>query len=244
MGLPKVSTATYELEIPSTGKKVSYRPFLVKEEKQLLMAMESSDTKVMAKAMKNIVSACTEETLQMDELAPFDLEYFFLHLRGKSVGDVIKIQMKRPPAVDCCEESIEEDTHQIEIAVDDVEVDTSKMVSPDIQVTKDIGVKLKYPGFEEVQLMSTDGELKAEAIFKMIISCIDYITEGDDVYKAKDHTSKELNDFLESLNSEQFLHIREFFEGMPRLRHEVNWDCPKCKKSSPVMLEGLESFFG
>ena len=246
MALPKVSTATYEMKIPSSGKKVTYRPFLVKEEKQLLMAMEGGNTKVMAKAMKNIVSACTEDSISMDDLAPFDLEYFFLQLRGKSVGDVIKLNMKRPENTDCCKDSVEDDSCEIEIPIDDIKVDTSKMVSPDIKITKDIGVKLKYPDFEEINNMGAgeDGEVGTDAIFKMITRCIDHITEGDEIYKSKDHTEKEMNDFLESLNSEQFMEIRNFFEGMPRLRHDISWQCPKCKKSETLTLEGLEAFFG
>lgn len=245
MALPKVSTATYTLKIPSSGKEVTYRPFLVKEEKQLLMAMESNDTKVMAKAMSNIVSACTEEEIDMDDLAPFDLEYFFLNLRAKSIGDVIKLQMRRPDNVNCCEASNEEDFCEIEIPVEKVNVDTSKMVDPNLKITKDIGVKLKYPRFDQVQGMATDAnELKAEDIFKMIINCIDHISQGDEIYKAKDHTKKELNDFIESLNSEQFMGIRNFFDGMPRLRHDISWECPNCKKSEKITLEGLESFFG
>jgi len=244
MALPKVSTPTYELEIPSSGKTVTYRPFLVKEEKALLMAMESNDQKVMSRAMGNIIKECTDGEIGMDDLAPFDLEYFFLHLRGKSVGDVIRLQMKRPGDVNCCEESIEEDICEININVEDIKVDTSKMVDPDIQVTKDVGVKLKYPQFDQVQGLSGPDGPTAETIFKMITDCIDYISEGEEIYKAKDHTKKELNDFIESLNSEQFTHIREFFEGMPRLRHEIGWDCPRCKSTKTITLEGLESFFG
>ena len=245
MALPKVSTATYTLKIPSSGKEVTYRPFLVKEEKQLLMAMESNDTKVMAKAMSNIVSACTEEEIDMDDLAPFDLEYFFLNLRAKSIGDVIKLQMRRPENVNCCKDSNEEDFCEIEIPVEKVNVDTSKMVDSNLKITDDIGVKLKYPRFDQVQGMATDAnELKAEDIFKMIINCIDHISQGDEIYKAKDHTKKELNDFIESLNSEQFMGIRNFFDGMPRLRHDISWECPNCKKNEKITLEGLESFFG
>ena len=246
MALPKVSTATYTLKIPSSGKEVTYRPFLVKEEKQLLMAMESNDTKVMAKAMSNIVSACTEEEIDMDDLAPFDLEYFFLNLRAKSIGDVIKLQMRRPENVNCCKDSNEEDFCEIEIPVEKVNVDTSKMVDSNLKITDDIGVKLKYPDFEEINNMGAgeDGEVGTDAIFKMITRCIDHITEGDEIYKSKDHTEKEMNDFLESLNSEQFMEIRNFFEGMPRLRHDISWQCPKCKKSETLTLEGLEAFFG
>ncbi len=247
MALPKVSTPTYELKIPSTGKKVSYRPFLVKEEKTLLTAMESGDQSTMTKAMQDIISSCTEGEVKVKELAPFDLEYFFLQLRGRSVGESLTLRTPRPSNfTSCCEEASEEDICEFFINIDQISVDTSKIKSPEIEITDDIGLKLTYPQVETVQKYSggIDGEdVKSENIFKLIVECIDYIWDGEEIYKAKDSTKKELNDFLDSLSSGQFIKVKEFFESMPRLSHDVEWTCYKCEKSKTLTLTGIDSFF-
>jgi len=247
MALPKVSTPTYELKIPSTGKKVSYRPFLVKEEKTLLTAMESGDQSTMTKAMQDIISSCTEGEVNVKELAPFDLEYFFLQLRGRSVGESLTLRTPRPPNfTNCCEEASEGDICEFSINIDEISVDTSKIKSPEIEITDDIGLKLTYPQVETVQKYSggVEGEdIKSENIFKLIIECIDYIWDGEEIYKAKDSTKKELNDFLDSLSSGQFIKVKEFFESMPRLSHDVEWTCYKCEKSKTLTLTGIDSFF-
>ena len=245
MALPKVSTPTYELKIPSTGKKVSYRPFLVKEEKTLLTAVESGDPVSMSRAMEDIVTSCTEGAVKVKDLAPFDLEYFFLQLRGRSVGEVLSLRTPRPTNfTDCCKEASEEDICEFSIDISEITVDTTEIKSPEIQITDDIGVKLLFPQVETVQKYSVEGEdIKSENIFKLIIECIDYIWDGDEIYKAKDSTKKELNEFLDSLSSGQFNKIKEFFESMPRLSHDVDWKCPKCEKSKTLTLTGIDSFF-
>jgi len=248
MALPKVSTPTYELIVPSTGEKVSYRPFLVKEEKTLLMAMESGDNTSMTKAMQDIISSCTQGEVKVKDLAPFDIEYFFLQLRGRSVGEIITVRTPRPSNfTSCCEEATEEDICEFSIDIDDISVDTSKITSPEIQITDDIGMKMKFPQVETVQKYSSgiEGEnIKSENVFKLIIECIDYIWDGEEIYKSKDSTKKELTDFLDSLSTGQFQKVREFFESMPRLSHDVDWTCPKCEKSKTLTLTGIDSFFG
>ena len=246
MALPKVSTPTYELTIPSSGEKVSYRPFLVKEEKTLLMAMESKDTKAMSIAMKDIISSCTEGNVDIKTLAPFDLEYFFLQLRGRSIGEIIEVKSPRPPNfTNCCKEAEEGDVCDLSINIDEIKVDTSKIKPSDIEVTKDIGVKMKYPSMESVQKYNIEGDtMKSEDIFKLIVDCVDYIWDGDDIFQAKDHSKKELNEFLDSLSSGQFEKIKDFFESMPRLEHDVDWKCPRCGKSKILVLTGVDSFFG
>jgi len=244
MALPIVSTPTYELTVPSTGEKVSYRPFLVKEEKTLLMAAEDQNISTITKAMRDIISTCTEGEVDLKNLAPYDIEYIFLQLRGKSVGDVIKLNLKKPEAIEC-EESECPGSTEVKIDIDDIKIDTSKIVDSKIQLTEDIGIKLGFPQLDAVQKYTTKGGvMDAATVFKMINDCIEYIWEGKEIYKAKDSTQKELNDFVESLNSEQFNKIRNFFESMPRLRHEVAWTCSKCDKSAPLLLEGIDSFFG
>jgi hypothetical protein len=232
------------LTIPSSGEKVSYRPFLVKEEKTLLMAMESGDNRAMTKAMQDIITSCTDGKVDLKSLASFDIEYFFLQLRGRSIGEVLTINPRRPENFKCCEEATEEDTCEVNINIDEITMDTSKITSSEIQVTDDIGIKMQFPQIETVQKYAAEGEdIEASDVFKLIIDCIEYIWDGDEIYKAKDSTKKELNDFIESLSSSQFVNVREFFESMPRLSHTIDWKCPKCKKSKPLLLQGIESFF-
>ena len=244
MALPIVSTPTYELTVPSTGEKVSYRPFLVKEEKTLLMAAEDQNISTITKAMRDIISTCTEGEVDLKTLAPYDIEYIFLQLRGKSIGDVINLNLKKPDSIECEESECPGNT-EIKVNIDDIKIDTSKIVDSKIQLTEDIGIKLGFPQLDSVQKYTTKGgAMDASAVFKMINDCIEYIWEGKEIYKAKDSTKKELNDFIESLNTEQFNKIRDFFESMPRLRHEITWTCSKCDKSAPLLLEGIDSFFG
>jgi len=244
MALPIVSTPTYELTVPSTGEKVSYRPFLVKEEKTLLMAAEDQNISTITKAMRDIISTCTEGEVDLKTLAPYDIEYIFLQLRGKSIGDVINLNLKKPDSIEC-EESECPGSTEIKVNIDDIKIDTSSIVDSKIQLTEDIGIKLGFPQLDSIQKYTTKGKaMDAGGVFKMINDCIEYIWEGKEIYKAKDSTKKELNDFIESLNTEQFNKIRNFFESMPRLRHEVTWTCSKCDKSAPLLLEGIDSFFG
>ena len=245
MALPRVLTPTYELKLPSTGQKVTFRPFLVKEEKTLLMAMESGDTDSMTKAMQDIITSCSENTVNTKELAPFDIEYFFLQLRGRSIGETLDIKVPRPEDFKCCKGADEKDFCEFQINIDDIKIDTSGTASAEIQINKKIGLKLKFPNIELVQKYASAGEnIKSENVFKLIAECIDYIWDGDEIFKSKDSTKKELDDFLESLSSGQFNKIREFFESMPKLSHEVDWKCSKCKKSKTLAITGVDSFFG
>ena len=246
MALPKVSTPTYELTIPSSGENVTYRPFLVKEEKKLLMAMESKDTAAMTKAMQDIITSCTDGEVNPKDLAPYDLEYFFLQLRGRSIGEIIEVNAPRPVNFEaCCKEATEEDVCELSINIDDIKIATSKIKPSKVEITDTIGIKMKFPEIDAIQKYSSiEGEMKSDNIFKLIIECIEYIWDGDEIFKAKDSTKKELNEFLESLSSGQFNSIREFFESMPRLSHDVDWVCPKCEKSKTLTLMGIDSFFG
>jgi len=245
MALPRVASPTYELKIPSSGQKVSFRPFLVKEEKTLLMAMEAGDNLVMTKAMQDIITSCTEGEVDLKSLASFDIEYFFLQLRGRSIGEILTINPKRPTNFKCCEEATEQDICEVNINIDDITMDTSKIQSSEIKITDKIGMKLKFPQIETVQKYATAGEdIETANVFKLIIDCIEYIWDGDEIYKAKDSTKKELNDFIESLSSSQFVDVRNFFESMPRLSHTIDWKCPRCEKKKPLLLQGIESFFG
>ncbi len=244
MALPRVASPTYELTIPSSGEKVSYRPFLVKEEKTLLMAMEAGDNRAMTKAMQDIITSCTEGEVNLKRLASFDIEYFFLQLRGRSIGEVLTISPIRPSNFKCCKEATENDICEIDINIDDIVMDTSKIKSSEINITDDIGMKLNFPQIETVQKYTGEGEdIKSENVFKLIVDCIEYIWDGEEIFKAKDSTKKDLNEFLESLTSAQFTEVKDFFESMPRLSHEIDWICPRCEKSNPMRIEGIDSFF-
>ena len=245
MALPKINAPTYELKIPSTGQKIKYRPFLVKEEKILLMAIEDGSIAVMSKAMKDIISACTEGEVKIKDLAPFDIEYFFLRLRGKSVGDTVDLVLHKPAHL-TCGEKLKDCTEKCEIKIDinDINVDSSEVKDSKIELTDTIGVKLNYPQFEVIQKFTGTNEDPSPAdIFALINESIEYIWDEDEIYKAKDSTKKEINEFVESLSTGQFQKIREFFDGMPKLRHEITWKCPKCNKEAPQVLEGIDSFF-
>jgi len=246
MALPKVKTPTYELKIPSTGQKVKYRPFLVKEEKILLMALEDGSTTAMLKAMKDIITACTEGELKLKGLAPFDMEYFFLQLRGKSVGDAIDLSLNKPARLICGEKNKDcNETCLVKINTDDVKVDSSNAKDSRVQLTDDIGVKLHYPQFETIQKMQgiTEDNATTDDLFKVITECIEYIWEGDEIHKTKDYVKDELIEFVESLSSGQFTKIKDFIEGMPTLKHTVTWKCSKCDKTAPIVLEGIDAFF-
>ena len=245
MALPKLNTPTYELKIPSTGQKVKYRPFLVKEEKILLMAIEDGSVPAMSKAMKNIISDCTEGEIKIKDLAPFDIEYFFLQLRGKSVGDTVDLTLRKPGNL-TCGKKLKDCTEMCEIKIDinDVSVDSSEVKDSKIELTDTIGIKLNYPQFEVIQKFTgTGGDVTPADIFGLINECIEYIWDGEEIYKAKDSTKKEIDEFVESLSTGQFQKIRAFFDGMPKLKHDVTWKCPKCDKEAPMVLEGIDAFF-
>ncbi len=243
MALPKVATPTYELTIPSTGQKIKYRPFLVKEEKVLMMAAQAGGESITA-AVKDVLVACAESKIDTKRLTPFDIEYFFLQLRGKSVGEEITVEIPKPEEIECEEKNCSQHC-KILLNVNEIEVDTSKISDGKINITKDIGIKLKYPELDSMQKFIAGGrDPSADEIFKLINESIEYIWEGEEIYKSKDTTKKELNEFMESLNSEQFGRVRSFFEDMPRLSKEVTWTCPKCEKSTPLMLQGIDAFFG
>ena len=243
MALPRVATPTYELTIPSTGQKIKYRPFLLKEEKILMMASETGGASV-TKAVKDILGACCQSKIDIKTLAPFDIEYFFLQLRGRSVGEEISIKLRKPDSIECEDKNCEE-TCEVNININEITIDTENVSDGKIEITKDIGIKLRYPELDQMSnwLIGEKVPTTDEA-FELICSSIEYIWEGEEIFKAKDSTKKELADFIESLDSTQFGKVRGFFENMPKLSKEVTWTCSKCEKSAPLRLEGIDSFLG
>ena len=237
MALPKLTTPTYELEIPSTDEKISYRPFLVKEEKILLMAMESGKNEDIVNAIKQIVSECTYNKLKLGTMPMFDIEYIFLNIRAKSIGEVSKLRVLCPD---------DQKTYaDIEVNLEDVQVQVDDDHTNKIELTDSMGMIMTYPTIDS--FMDTGLEkITASNMLEVIGSCILQIYEnnGEKVYEAKDQTKKELNDFIEQLSSSQFKQVQKFYDTMPKLKHTIKVKNPKTKKTSEMTLQGLNDFFG
>ena len=246
MGLPTIAVPQYTLTVPSTGKEVKYRPFLVKEEKILLLAMESEKTEEILLATKTIIDNCIFGDIDVDSMPTFDMEYIFLQLRGKAKGEVIELSYKCPT----CEGEI-----PLNIQIDDIKISRTENHTNDIKLTEDLGVIMKYPNMK-LQMTIADNktdESDIEQLFKTVVACIDYIYDKENTYPSKDHTHKEMVDFLESLTDTQFQKLAEFFSTAPVLKHSVDLQCknksPKskgkkeCGYKEKKVLEGLNSFF-
>jgi len=238
MPLPKIVTPTYELELPSTGETIQYRPFLVKEEKVLVIALESEDTKQITTAIKTVLKNCIKtKGIKVEALPTFDIEYLFLNVRGKSVGETIEVNITCPDD--------EVTTTKIEVNLDDIEVQKTEEHTNQIKLDDSIMMELKYPSLDQFIKSNFDFNEgnQMDQSFQLIGSCIDKIYTDDEVWAAADCTKKEINDFLESMNSNQFKEIEKFFETMPKLSHTVKVTNPKTKVESDVLIEGLASFF-
>ena len=238
MPLPKIATPTYELELPSTGQSINYRPFLVKEEKLLVLALETEDTKQITTAIKNVLKNCVlTKGIKVDQLPTFDIEFLFLNIRGKSVGEEIEVNIICPDD--------EETQVPVTIDLDDIKVQKNDEHTNQIKLDKDLMMELKYPSLEQFIKNNFDfNDANAmDQSFDLIATCIDKIYTADEVWAAADCTKKEIKEFLEQMNSSQFKEIETFFETMPKLSHTVKVTNPKTKKKSDVVLEGLASFF-
>jgi len=238
MPLPKISTPTYELVLPSSGRKIKYRPFLVKEEKILIIALESQDQKQIADAIKSILSNCilTRGT-KVEKLSTFDIEYLFLNVRGKSVGEQIEVMVTCPDD--------EKTQVPMSINIDSIKVKKSKNHTTDIKLDEQFTLKMRYPSLNE--FISTNfnvEEMKVDDTFDLIASCVDQIYSEEESWTQEDCTKKELVEFLEGLNSSQFKQIEVFFETMPKLSHKVKVKNPNTGVESDIVLEGLQNFFG
>ena len=237
MALPIVETPRYELTLPSQETKVQYRPFLVKEEKMLYIALESGDEKEMQTATKEILKSVTFDKLNVEELPTFDVEYIFLQVRAKSVGEIAKFKIICPDDKETYGD-VEVDLSKVEVQVDDAH--TNNIV---LDEKRNLGVVMKYPNMK-VLYSQEFKSLKYEDIISLIIGCVEYIYEGEKNYPVSESTIEELKDFFESLPQEQFGKIRKFFESMPRLRHETKVKNPKTGVESKITFSGLQDFFG
>jgi len=238
MPLPTIATPTYELELPSTGKKVKYRPFLVKEEKLLVLALESEDTKQIGTAIRAVLKNCIQTRgVKVDSLPTFDIEYLFLNIRGKSVGEEIEVNLIAP---DDGETQV-----PVTINIDDIKIQKDEKHTNKIKIDDNLMMEMKYPSLDEFVKNNFDFEEKIgmDQSFDLIASCIDKIYNEEEVWAASDCTKKEVKDFLEQMNSLQFKEIETFFTTMPKLSHNVTIKNPKTEVESTVVLEGLSSFF-
>jgi len=239
MPLPKINTPTYELEIPSTGKKVRYRPFLVREEKILIMALESEDMKQISNAIVEILSECIlSKGIKISELATFDIEYIFLNVRAKSVGETVEVNVTCP---DDGETQV-----KTEIDIDSIKVQRDPKHTNVVQLDDTLSMKLKYPSLD--QFVESNFEFKDDATdvdksLQMIISCVEQVYNEDEAWSAADCTQQELQDFVEQMNTKQFKEIENFFTTMPKLSHTLKVKNPKTKVENEIVLEGLASFF-
>ena len=238
MTLPILETPSYEMTLPSADVKVKFRPFLVKEEKILLQALESEDQKQIINALKEIVSTCTFGVLNVNELPTFDLEYVFLQIRAKSVGEIAKLKVLCPDDKTTYGD-VDVDLTKIEVQVDDKH--TNKII---IDENKKIGIIMKYPTLGSVDPSTDFTKEQTNKVFALIANSIYQIFEGDKVYLTSDYTKDEINKFIESLSAKAFTEIQNFYSTMPKLTHEIEVENPKTKVKSKVILQGLTDFFG
>ena len=237
MALPKIDAPTYELTLPSTDLKIKYRPFLVKEEKILLIAMETGKENEIYEATKQIVDSCTFNTLEVESLPMFDLEYIFLNIRARSVGEISKFKVICPDDKKTYAD-VEVDLTKVEVQVDDEHTNTII-----VDENRKLGVVLKYPTMSILKSGTNIDSANMDTIFDMLTTCVDHIFEGEKIYPAKDSTPQEIKEFFEGLSQESFTKIKNFFDTMPRVRHEIEVTNPVTKVKSKVTLQGLNDFF-
>ena len=237
MPLPKITTSEYELELPSNGKTVKYRPFLVREEKILILALESANQKAITNAVKQVIKECVlTKGIKIEQLPAFDIEYLFLNIRGKSVGESIDL------LVTCGDDG--ETEVGVTVPIADIQVVKSEEHTKDIEIGDGWTVKMKYPSLSQfIETNFTESADTVEKSFQVIASCIDIVYNKDDMFAAADCTKKELKEWVESLTSQQFQKIEKFFETMPKLTHTLKVVNPKTRKENTVVLEGLTDFF-
>ena len=239
MPLPKISTPTYEMVLPSSNKKIKYRPFLVKEEKVLILAMESQDTATVANAVKDVLKNCIlSRGIKVEKLSTFDTEYLFLNIRGKSVGEAIEVMVTCP----------DDGKTQVptSINIDEIKVIIDDDHQRDIKLDDTYSLRMRYPSLDEFvkNNFATASDISVDDTFDLIASCVDQVYSEEESWAAADCTQKELTQFVESLNSNQFKEVEKFFDTMPKLSHTVKVINPNTKKENEVVLEGLQNFFG
>ena len=236
MALPKLTTPTYELEVPSTDEKIKYRPFLVREEKILLIALESGESKDIITAIKDIVTECTYGKIDLGKMPMFDVEYIFLNIRAKSVGEVSTLKLLCPD---------DKETYvNVDIDLSEIMVQVNKGHNPKIELTDEMGMIMTYPTIDSLSATGVT-DITADNMLDVISACIlqIYDKKGEEVFETKDQTKKEVSEFVESLNTKQFKEVQKFFDTMPKLKHTVELENPKTGVKSEIVLQGLNDFF-
>ena len=237
MPLPKISTPTYELTVPSTGKNIKFRPFLVKEEKILIIAMESQSDQQIAQAVNDVLSNCIlTKGVKIDDLSTFDIEYLFLNIRGKSGGETVDVMITCPDD--------NETKVPVQINLDDIQIVKNDNHQRDISLDDNLTMRMKYPAMGEFIKNNFSVDMKVDDTFDLVCSCIEQVFSEEESWAASDCTKKELHEFLEQLDTSQFKKIEQFFETMPKLSHTLNVTNPNTKVVNKIKLEGLNAFFG
>ena len=237
MPLPKISTPTYELTVPSTGKNIKFRPFLVKEEKILIIAMESQSDKQIAQAVNDVLSNCIlTKGVNIDDFSTFDIEYLFLNIRGKSVGETVDVM------ITCPDDNVTK--VPVKINLDDIQILKNDKHQRDIPLDGNLTMRMKYPSMGEFVKNNFSVDMQVNDTFDLVCSCIEQVFSEEESWAASDCTKKELHEFLEQLDSSQFKKIEQFFETMPKLSHTLNVTNPNTKVVNKITLEGLNAFFG
>lgn len=233
MALPKLASAKFELTLPSTGEKVEYRPFLVKEEKALMIAQQAGKSEDIMRAVKDVITSCTFEKVDAEKLPIFDLEYIFINLRAKSVGEIVKLMVTCP----------DDNTTKVQVDVDLTKIECHKEVGHDtnIRLTDEIGLVMDYPKVSSVQELDLENEM--ESTFEVIKSCVRQVYDSNNVYEKVDMDKNDLDEFIESMTHDQFERVQEFFNTMPKVRHMIKVKNPKTGVDGEVVLEGMQSFF-
>lgn len=240
MALPMSNTPIYTLIVPSTGKELKYRPFLVKEEKALLIAQQSEELQVMIDSLKDVIKSCAKSDINVDTLATFDLEYIFTQIRAKSVGEQVEL-------IFACDEDHgdQNDKAKVKVSIDlsKIEITKPENHTNKIELFDDVGITMKYPTVDVIKGLQSVDDNNIDEVFKLVSSCIETVYNTEEVFHIKEQTQEEVVEFLNNLTSEQFAKVQEFFQTMPKMTYKVEYDCPVCQKKNKQVLEGLQSFF-
>lgn len=240
MALPMMSAPIYTMVIPSTGASVKYRPFLVKEEKALLIAQQSEDALTMVETLKEVIKGCVQDKLDINKLATFDLEYMFIQIRGKSVGEQLELIF---PCDEDHGEQNEKARSKVVIDLNELKVQKPENHTNKFSLFNDVGVVMKYPTIETLKKLENIDVTDYDKIFEIMAYSIEYIYDGEEIYHASEQKHEELVQFINNLSSEQFVKLQSFFESMPKLSKEIEYTCPVCGKHHKKVLEGIQSFF-
>jgi hypothetical protein len=245
MALPKIDVPIYDVKLISTGKKVRFRPFTVKEEKLFLMATESEDSSATINTIKQVLNNCIVDEIDIETLPLFDIEFLFVNLRAKSISEVVNLKYRCNNMVKSEDDTEKKCNNLVEVDLNvlDIKPEAGANHTNKIDITDKLGIVMKYPKMDSISI-STENKDDFDIVIDLIVDCIDYIYDADNVYYAKDSTKEELMDFLDSLQSKDLDKIKEFFETMPKMKKEIDFSCKKCGYHEKIELEGIQSFFG